>query len=51
MLGETGYGRHFRITGDRKAHYGPFDCASSLRTDTVGKLLSEEESRCGGGAR
>ncbi len=27
MLQETRYANHFRITGDRSVHYGPFDCA------------------------
>jgi hypothetical protein len=27
MLQDTRFGRHFRIIGDRSAHYGPFDCA------------------------
>jgi SAM-dependent methyltransferase len=26
MVGETRYGRHFTIHGDRSVHYGPFDC-------------------------
>jgi SAM-dependent methyltransferase len=30
MLSETRYAKHFRITGDRKTHYGPFDCASMV---------------------
>jgi radical SAM/Cys-rich protein len=29
MLQETRYRSHFEVTGDRSAHYGPFDCASS----------------------
>ncbi len=27
MLDETRFADHFRITGDRSTHYGPFDCA------------------------
>ena len=27
MLGETRFTRHFKVTGDRSIHYGPFDCA------------------------
>ncbi len=27
MLSDTRFARHFRITGDRTIHYGPFDCA------------------------
>ena len=26
MLSETRYAPHFRVTGDRRVHYGPFDC-------------------------
>jgi arsenite methyltransferase len=26
MLSETRYARHFRVTGDRSVHYGPFGC-------------------------
>lgn len=31
MLGETRYANHFRITGDRSIHYGPFDCAPAWK--------------------
>lgn len=27
MVGETRFGRHFRIVGDRSTHFGPFDCS------------------------
>ena len=27
MLGETRFSDHFKVTGDRSVHYGPFDCA------------------------
>jgi SAM-dependent methyltransferase len=27
MLTETRFAEHFRVTGDRSVHYGPFDCA------------------------
>jgi arsenite methyltransferase len=30
MLAETRYAPHFRLTGDRSIHYGPFDCAPSV---------------------
>ncbi len=26
MIGETRYGSHFDVKGDRSTHYGPFDC-------------------------
>jgi SAM-dependent methyltransferase len=29
MVSETRYARHFRVIGDRRVHYGPFDCAPS----------------------
>ncbi len=37
MIGETRYGRHFEVTGDRSIHYGPFDCGPAS-----GKLASDE---------
>jgi len=27
MVGATRYARHFRVTGDKRVHYGLFDCA------------------------
>jgi ubiquinone/menaquinone biosynthesis C-methylase UbiE len=27
MVGETRYGDHFKVIGDRTAHFGPFDCS------------------------
>lgn len=39
MLGETRYADHFRISGDRSVHYGPFDCAPAHE-----KRDSEDES-------
>jgi hypothetical protein len=27
MVGETRYGDHFKVIGDRAAHFGPFDCS------------------------
>lgn len=29
MVGDTRYGRHFKVIGDRSTHFGPFDCAPS----------------------
>ena len=26
MISQTHYGQHFKLTGDKKIHYGPFDC-------------------------
>lgn len=30
MLSKTRLSRHFKITGDRKHHYGPFDCSPTF---------------------
>ena len=27
MVGETRFAKHFKVSGDRSTHYGPFDCA------------------------
>jgi ubiquinone/menaquinone biosynthesis C-methylase UbiE len=42
MVSETRFARHFKISGDRSTHYGPFDCAPAHT-----KRESEAE---GGGA-
>jgi SAM-dependent methyltransferase len=37
MVQETRYGKHFRVTGDKSTHFGPFDCgplAGSSATST-----------------
>ena len=26
MVQETRFGKHFRVTGDKSTHFGPFDC-------------------------
>ncbi len=36
MLAETRFGRHFRIDGDRKTHYGAFACASPATVKSAG---------------
>ena len=40
MLSETRYAPHFRVTGDRSVHYGPFECgpaaASPIDTERTG---------------
>ncbi len=38
MLAQTRYGPHFRVLGDRRTHYGPFDCGpmASRRVDDAG---------------
>lgn len=39
MLSETRFSEHFKVTGDRSVHYGPFDCAPAHE-----KRNSEDES-------
>lgn len=34
MLEETRFGRHFRISGDRTVHFGPFDCSGPVSEST-----------------
>ena len=34
MLQETRFAKHFKVTGDRSVHFGPFDCAPA---DTRGE--------------
>lgn len=36
MLGETRYGRHFSVAGDRSVHFGPFPCAPATGKDASG---------------
>ncbi|MBI1921981.1 MAG: methyltransferase domain-containing protein [Geobacter sp.] len=43
MVGETRFARHFRVTGDRTAHFGPFACAPAAAKDREG-------DPCSGGA-
>lgn len=33
MLSETRYAPHFRITGDRSTHFGPFDCSTPAASE------------------
>ncbi len=42
MLNETRFADHFRVTGDRSRHYGPFDCAPAY--------VKHESNGEGGGA-
>jgi arsenite methyltransferase len=44
ILGNTRYGKHFRITGDRSVHFGPFDCAPAAAKN------ENDEECCSGGA-
>lgn len=43
MVGETRFARHFRVTGDRTHHFGPFACAPAAAKETEG-------DPCSGGA-
>lgn len=36
MVGETRYARHFKVIGDRSAHFGPFDCAPAAAKESGG---------------
>ncbi len=40
MVGETRFGKHFRIIGDRSIHFGPFDCAPAAAKDAAGDQCS-----------
>ena len=40
MLGETRFARHFRLTGDRSVHFGPFDCAPVAAPAAAGDTSS-----------
>jgi len=31
MVGETRFGKHFRVIGDMSTHYGPFDCGAPVK--------------------
>ncbi len=35
MLAETRFSEHFRVTGDRSVHYGPFDCAPAYQKNAT----------------
>ena len=43
MVEETRFGKHFRVTGDRLIHFGPFDCAPAAVKEAAG-------DPCGGGS-
>ena len=36
MVGETRYGCHFRVAGDRSVHYGLFDCSTPAEGEATG---------------
>jgi SAM-dependent methyltransferase len=36
MVGETRFGRHFKVSGDRSLHFGPFDCAPAATKEAAG---------------
>jgi hypothetical protein len=35
MVQETRYGKHFRVTGDKSTHFGPFDCGPLASTSAT----------------
>ena len=41
MLSETRFAEHFKVSGDRSVHYGPFDCAPAY-------VKHESEGETGG---
>ncbi len=40
MVQETRFGKHFKITGDRLVHFGPFDCAPAAVKEAGGDPCS-----------
>ena len=40
MIGETRSGRHFKVVGDRSAHYGPLDCAPASAAKAEGTVAA-----------
>jgi len=36
MVGETRFCKHFRVSGDRSTHFGPFDCAPAAAKEATG---------------
>jgi len=40
MVGETRFGSHFRVSGDRSTHFGPFDCAPAAVKGAAGDTCS-----------
>jgi hypothetical protein len=40
MVEETRFGKHFKISGDRSAHYGPFDCTPAPDAKVNGETCS-----------
>lgn len=36
MVGQTRFGKHFRVTGDTSLHYGPFACQPAAQADVPG---------------
>jgi len=35
MVQETRFGKHFRVTGDRSVHFGPFECAPAATKEAA----------------
>lgn len=40
MLQNTRFGKHFRVTGDRSVHFGPFACDPAAAKETAGDQCS-----------
>jgi ubiquinone/menaquinone biosynthesis C-methylase UbiE len=40
MVQETRFGGHFRVTGDRSHHFGPFECAPAAAKEAAGDPCS-----------
>lgn len=36
MVQETRFGRHFRVTGDKSIHFGPFECSPAVSAGATG---------------
>lgn len=40
MVGETRYGKYFKVAGDTSIHHGPFDCKPAAGSDTNNQACS-----------
>jgi ubiquinone/menaquinone biosynthesis C-methylase UbiE len=46
MVQDTRYGKHFRVTGDRSTHFGPFDCGPLASAATGGTSAAAPSGAC-----
>lgn len=46
MVGEARFAKHFRIAGNTKVHYGPFDCGPAVTAGTGGDLCCSTGACC-----